>query len=192
MQPWNHKGNCFSLHIYPFTHVLFKYGNGGYIKGIRWKWENKNPFQHIVCFSSKVLLTSSRRVVQLQVLYNLLPLPSPTHSSFVNPFKSSLLMIHSLLSPFNFFAIAIMESSTPNIFINVEAEHNGLCVDVGCVARCSNNNIVNKLKQEAPSNVATNDLIVQEVLLKYLRKQAKVWKPHHRTFHTRVFFKNQQ
>ncbi len=82
-----------------------------------------------------------------------------------------------------------MESSTPNIFINLEAKHNGLCVDVGCVAKCSNNNIVNKLKQEAPSNVGTNDLIVQEVLLENLRKQSKVWKPHHRTFHTRVFFK---
>jgi hypothetical protein len=48
-----------------------------------------------VCFSSKVLLTSSRRAMQLQVFYNLLPLPSPTHSLFINPFKSSLLMIHS-------------------------------------------------------------------------------------------------
>lgn len=67
-----------------------------------------------------------------------------------------------------------MEFSTPNIFINVEAKHNGLCFDVGCVARCSNNNIVNKLKQEAPSNVGTNDLIVQEVLLENLRKQSKV------------------
>lgn len=55
-----------------------------------------------------------------------------------------------------------MEFSTPNIFINVEAKHNGLCFDVGCVARCSNNNIVNKLKQEAPPNVGNNDLIVQK------------------------------
>jgi hypothetical protein len=71
----------------------------------------------------------------------------------------------------------------------VESKHNDLCVDVGCVARCNNNNIVNILKQETPSNVGTNDLIVQEVLLENLRKQAKVWKPHHRTFHMKVFLK---
>jgi hypothetical protein len=82
-----------------------------------------------------------------------------------------------------------MESSTPKKIINVEAKHKGLCVGLGCVARCSNKNIVNKLKQEAPSNVGTNDLIMQEVLLENLKKQAKVWKPHHRTFHMRVFFK---
>jgi hypothetical protein len=59
----------------------------------------KTPSNILCVFSSKVLLTSSKRVVQLQVLYNLLPLPSPTHSSFVNPFKSSLLTIHSHYSP---------------------------------------------------------------------------------------------
>jgi len=63
-----------------------------------------------------------------------------------------------------------MESSTPNICINVKVEHNDLCIDVGCVARCNNNNIVNKLQQEAPFNIDTNDLIMQEVLLKNLGK----------------------
>jgi hypothetical protein len=76
-----------------------------------------------------------------------------------------------------------MESSILNIFVNMEAKPNGLCVGVGCLARCSN--IVNILNQEtsvqglkALSDIGTNALIMQEVLLGNLKKHAKLWNPH--------------
>jgi hypothetical protein len=57
----------------------------------------------------------------------------------------------------------------------------------------SNNNIVNRQKQEAlfeaPFDIGTHDLIVQELLLKNLRKQANLWKLHQNTFHIWAFFK---
>lgn len=83
------------------------------------------------------------------------------HLSFVHPLKSSLFMIHYQysFSP-TFFATTIMQFSTPNICINIEAKPNDLCVGVGHLARHCNNNILNGPKQEALFNVGTNDLIV--------------------------------
>lgn len=98
----------------------------------------------------------------------------------------------SLLSP-HFFVITIMEFSIPNTFVSMEVEPNGLCVGVGHLTRCNNNNIVSRLEQEAlfenSSNIGINDLIVQEVLLENLKKQVKLCKPHSRAFHIWTFFK---
>ncbi len=41
MQLWNGKNYCFSRWTYSFTQALLKYGNGGCIKGIKWRWENR-------------------------------------------------------------------------------------------------------------------------------------------------------
>jgi hypothetical protein len=84
---------------------------------------------------------------------------------FVCLFKSLLFVIHSHYSPLpHFYATTIMESSTLNIFVSMEVKPNGLCIGVGHLVGCSNNNIVNRLEHETPSkppsNIGTNDFIV--------------------------------
>ncbi len=88
-----------------------------------------------------------------------------TYLSLVCLFKSLLFVIHFHYSPLpHFYATTLMESSNPNIFVSMEVKPNGLCVGVGHLVRCSNNNIVNRLEHETPfkpsSNIGTNDLIV--------------------------------
>jgi hypothetical protein len=116
-----------------------------------------------------------------------------TYLPFVHLLKSSLLAIHSHYFPPIIFVITIMEFSTPNTFVSMEVELDGLCVGVGHLTRCNNNNIVSRLEQEAlfenSSNIGINDLIVQEVLLENLKKHVKLWKPHLKVFHTWTFFK---
>jgi hypothetical protein len=67
-----------------------------------------------------------------------------------------------------------MEFSTPNTFVSMEVGAYGLCVGVGHLTRCNNNNIVSRLEQEAlfenSSNIDINDIIMQEVLLENLKK----------------------
>ncbi len=45
------------------------------------------------------------------------------------------------------------------------------------------------VKQNDLSNTNNNELVVEEVLLESLKKQAKDWKPHHRNSTTWAFFK---
>ncbi len=58
---------------------------------------------------------------------------------------------------------------------------------------CNSNNIMNRVKQAVSCkvlfNVGINELIMQEMLLKNLKKQVKLWKLHKRTSQTWAFFK---
>ncbi len=144
--------------------------------------------------SFKALSISSRCVMQLHVLFCFDLRPSPTHICYLFTFfKSTLLTIHLNTPPPIFLVITIMESSIHITFISKKTKPNRFYVGVGCLASCSNTNIVNRRKQEAlfeaPFDIGTHDLTMQELLLKNLRKQANLWKLHQKTFHIWAFFK---
>jgi hypothetical protein len=112
------------------------------------------------------------------------------------PFQIITLLImhsHNSTPPLsNLFVSTIMKSLTSNIFINMEAKLNGCYATIVKHLLGCNNNIVNRLKQEAPSKavsiIVINDLIVQKAyFLENLNKQTRRWKLHQKASHIWAF-----
>jgi hypothetical protein len=91
---------------------------------------------------------------------------------------------------FSLLQLLIMENSsskTNNASTQIESN---MCIVIGCLIGYSNNySFMNILEEEIPFDTNTTNLLVQEVVLRDLRKQKKFWKLHDRTLATRAFFK---
>ncbi len=84
-----------------------------------------------------------------------------TLNIFVICLPFQIIDVHDSFSLFSsFFVTIMMESSTLNIFINMEVEFNGFCVGYRWLVGYNNNNIMNKLKYEAPFDIGINDPIM--------------------------------
>ncbi len=131
---WTFNITCryFPLHIFTFIQALLKYGDGEWIRGIRWRWKIKKPSNMLCIFFSIVLLL----FVGLVCIFLFLKLYQQAQdvlcdcNYFVLCFccyhldifaicpPSQIIFICNSLSlflpPYFFFAIVITESSTSN------------------------------------------------------------------------------
>ncbi len=130
---------------------------------------------NVYFFSSKDLSTSSMCVLQLQVLYSSFLLSPLTFIYHLWTFSNHCYLQFTPIIPpsLHFFATTIIKSSNPNNFVSMKVKPNGLSIGVKCLKWCNSNNIVSILNQDVSSkvlfNVGTNELIVQEILLKNLK-----------------------
>lgn len=135
----------------------------------------------------KALSISSRCVIQLQVLFAWTYGHHLHRFVICSPFQINVTHDSSKYSPSHFSCYSYHGIFNSYHFHQQKTKPNRFYVGVGCLASCSNNNIVNRLKQEAlfqgPFDIGTHDLIVQELFLKNLRKQANLWKLHQKPFH---------
>ncbi len=110
-----------------------------------------------------------------------------------SPFQINATHYSSKYSPSHFSCYSYHGIFNSYHFHQQKTKPNSFYVGVWCLASCCNNNIVNRLKQEAlfqaPFDIGTHDLTMQELFLKNLMKQANLWKLHQKTFHIRAFFK---